>query len=251
MTFFTSASSPLAPERREWIEARWRFLRREFGDERGRSGAVVVPTEDFFPGEYRATAAGVRRFLFPRVARFMDLDPGKIRLEFAREGAARRGGTAYFHAGPSRVSGFYRSGRRPTIALQAARFDDPAAVVGTLAHELGHVHLLGAGRVTPETEDHEPLTDLLTVYFGLGIFRAHCLATSSRSRGWIPERAGLPVQEALYLDAPHFGYAFALHARHRGEDASAKWTAYLAPPVRRAFERAARFLAVGGGASTA
>jgi hypothetical protein len=53
---------------------------------------------------------------------------------------------------------------------QAAR---PVALVSTLAHELGHVLLLADGRISAQQQDHEPLTDLLTIFFGLGIFSAN------------------------------------------------------------------------------
>lgn len=238
MSLFSKAGCPLPPARREWIDGRWRFLLREFGDGPAARSPVVVPTADFFPGGYRPTRAGVRR-LFPRVARWMGLDPGSIRLVLSGPRRASGRGLAFAFAGT--VSGWYRGGRPPRVALHAARFDDPVAVVGTLAHELGHVHLLGARRVAPEAEDHEPLTDLLTVFFGLGVFRAHGLASASRPRG-VAARAGFPVQETGYLDALHFGYAMALHARLRGEGEDAPWAAYLPPAVRAAFERSTRFL---------
>jgi hypothetical protein len=39
----------------------------------------------------------------------------------------------------------------------------PKALVATIAHELGHVLLLGDGRVATQQQDHEPLIYLLTV----------------------------------------------------------------------------------------
>ena len=61
------------------------------------------------------------------------------------------------------------------IWVEAGNLNDPLALVATLAHELGRVDLLGAGRVSPDTEDHEPLTDLLTVFFGLGVITANAV----------------------------------------------------------------------------
>ena len=72
------------------------------------------------------------------------------------------------------------------IWLEQTRLDEPDAVVSTLAHELGHVHLLADGRCDQNTPDHEPLTDLLTVYFGLGVFMANnaIREINWRSGGW-------------------------------------------------------------------
>jgi hypothetical protein len=50
--------------------------------------------------------------------------------------------------------------------VEAANLDDPLAMVATAAHELGHVRRLGHGWLSDEAADHEPLTDLLTVFLG-------------------------------------------------------------------------------------
>ena len=54
------------------------------------------------------------------------------------------------------------------IWIEVSNLDDPLAMVTTMSHELGHVHLLGHGRVSEDAYDQEPLTDLLTVFLGLG-----------------------------------------------------------------------------------
>ena len=52
-------------------------------------------------------------------------------------------------------------------------FEDPARAVAVIAHELAHVLLLGNGYLGGHEKDHEELTDLLTVFSGLGIFTAN------------------------------------------------------------------------------
>jgi len=49
---------------------------------------------------------------------------------------------------------------------------------GTALHELGHVLLLADGKISKDRKDHEHLTDLLTVWLGLGIFTANSDALS-------------------------------------------------------------------------
>jgi len=53
---------------------------------------------------------------------------------------------------------------------------DPMSLVATMAHELGHVILLGGNLLTHDTPDQEPMTDLLTGFTGLGIFTANSAA---------------------------------------------------------------------------
>ncbi len=86
-------------------------------------------------------------------------------------------------------------------------------MVATLAHELGHIHLLGHGRISDDVEDHEPLTDLLTVFFGMGIFTANAVMyeqywENGVLSGWSMGRRG-------YLGMPVYGYALARFARLR------------------------------------
>src|SRR5262249_9744681 len=100
-------------------------------------------------------------------------------------------------------------------------------------------HLLGHGRITEEVEDHEPLTDLLTVFLGMGVFTANSVIRENywhagAVSGWDMNRRG-------YLSMPMYGYAFALFARARGEENPA-WAREVRPDVLFAFKQGARFL---------
>jgi hypothetical protein len=89
------------------------------------------------------------------------------------------------------------------------------------------------------TPDHEPMTDLLTVFLGLGIFTANSAARfkqfqEDRKIGWSMQRLG-------YLPEPVFGYALARFAIERGENKS-EWTRHLSSNVRSDFKRSKRWL---------
>src|SRR5262249_54398499 len=117
--------------------------------------------------------------------------------------------------------------------------DDPLAMVATMAHELGHVLLLGQGRVSADVEDHEPLTDLLTVFLGLGIFTANSVLRehywdAGAVSGWSMGRSG-------YLTMAMYGYALSLFAWMRGE-VQPSWAKELRLDVRSAFKEGLRFL---------
>jgi hypothetical protein len=131
------------------------------------------------------------------------------------------------------------------ICIEANNLDTPAHLVATLAHELGHVHLLGHSRLTAEEDDHEPLTDLLTVFLGLGVFTANAALKENywqdgRFSGWSIARQG-------YLSMNMFGYALALFAKARGDDDPA-WASELRLDVRAAFRQSKRLLAEEHGA---
>src|SRR5262249_53438579 len=125
------------------------------------------------------------------------------------------------------------------IWIEASNLHDPLALVATLSHELGHVLLLGHGRISADAEDHEPLTDLLTAYLGMGVFTANAVLREKywdggSTSGWSMGRRG-------YLTMPMYGYALALFARDRDEE-NPPWADALRRDVRSAFDQARRFL---------
>jgi hypothetical protein len=127
---------------------------------------------------------------------------------------------------------------------QGQEYEYVCPETGTLAH----VHLLGHGRITDEAEDHEPLTDLLTVFLGMGVFTANSVI---REKYWhAGQWSGWSMGRRGYLSMPMYGYAFALFARARGEDGSA-WARELRLDVRSAFEQALRFVSEVGNAARA
>src|SRR6185369_12133724 len=117
---------------------------------------------------------------------------------------------------------------------KSSQLQDPFVLVATIAHELGHVILLGRGLLNPKTEDHEPLTDLLTILLGLGVFTANCAARfiqyqDERQAGWSMQRLG-------YLPEQVHGYARARFAVELGE-AKSEWDKHLSTNVRCYYKR--------------
>jgi hypothetical protein len=83
------------------------------------------------------------------------------------------------------------------------------------------------------------MTDLVTVFYGLGIFNANSSFvfeqwTNSQFQGW---RAG----SAGYMSEEMFGYALALFARRRGETKPA-WSKFLSTNVRSYMKSSLRFI---------
>jgi hypothetical protein len=116
---------------------------------------------------------------------------------------------------------------------------DPLAAVATLAHELGHVILLDGGHLERDAEDMEPMTDLVTVYLGLGVFTANASRQfrqyqDDRRQGWSMSRLG-------YLPETVFGYALACFAKERGENQPA-WAEQLSTNLKAWFRQSAAWL---------
>lgn len=115
----------------------------------------------------------------------------------------------------------------------------PARLLAVIAHELGHVRLLSEGRVAPDRQDGEPLTDLATVYLGMGILTANAAFDFSQTAGY--RTYGWRAQRLGYMTEQMFGYALACYAAMRGELDPA-WTRYLDTNPRVYLKHSLRYL---------
>jgi len=137
--------------------------------------------------------------------------------------------------------------KQMVVAIKNVQKRDPLVLVATIAHELGHVILLGGGLLNPVPKDHEPLTDLLTIFLGLGVFTAFTAARftqyqDERKTGWSMQRMG-------YLPEEVHGYALAKFAVERGEEKS-EWTKHLSTNVLSYYKRSRAWLAKNPGGIT-
>lgn len=235
MAWWGRPACPVRQVEQDWIETRLDWLQGQFGDGRLR-GTVVLPTDEFFPGEYRGTRADVRAVL-ERLCAHMGVDPARIELEHDESDDNRE--LANFVPLSSRWSGAAGHHRvrdgRSVIGIHDDQAAAPMSLVATIAHELGHVLLLADGRITADSEDHEPLTDLLTVYFGLGIFGANAAFE------YTADTAQYRTTRLGYLTEPMYGYALARYAWLRNEP-DPPWARYLDTNPRTYCKRGLRYL---------
>ncbi|MEY9943407.1 hypothetical protein [Kitasatospora sp. GAS1066B] len=229
------AACPVGADARVWIERSTAWLADEFGP-----GPLlrepVLPTAEQFPGPYAGTPDEIRR-LVGTIRTVVGVHPEVITVEIEPDSGEDAMVAELGLTSRSRyAAGHYR--RRDGLAVigidqrMAAR---PTALIATIAHELGHVRLLGEGRISRTREDHEPLTDLFTVYFGLGVFAANSAFTTSRNhrqQSW--QRLG-------YLSERQFGYALACYAWLRGER-KPSWARLLSTNPRAYLRHGLRYL---------
>jgi hypothetical protein len=219
------------------------WLLSEFGERRLR-GEVVLPTDEYFPGSYRGSEQDVRLVL-DRLCKHMDIDPGRVRLEYGDGGAdPELSAHVPVHTESTGAAGLHEAHLGSSVVTVSNELlDRPMALVATIAHELGHVLLLGERRIEADRPDHEPLTDLLAVFFGLGIFGANAAFDYSRDmRG----RYSYTRSSRLgYLTEPMYGYALALYAWRRGEP-DPSWARYLDTNPRALLRQGLRYLTHAG-----
>ena len=247
--FGFSAKLPINDEERLWVDQGFHRLEKYLGRKRMLEARVILPTANDFPDPYDKSHAAAER-LFARVASYMQVDRKKLTFEvFADETEELRGILPYWQGGSNGCAGFYthetgatneRSPQQMLVAVRGTHLKDPLCLVAVMAHELGHVILLGGGLLDSKTADHEPLTDLLTVFLGFGVFNANAAGRfkqfqDERHQGWSMQRLG-------YLSEEVYGYALALFARERGED-KAEWGKHLSTNVRTYYKRSRSWLA--------
>jgi hypothetical protein len=230
-------SCPCDPAAKAWVERRLLWLNEEFDDHVFNGRRLVLPTREFFPDPYDGSRRAVRTLL-DRVCGYMDVGTDLVALKCisraGRLGLVNEAGQYLPDA-----AGTYEEGERKfVITIDMIGLEDPVGLVGTMAHELAHVRLLGESRVLREEYDNELLTDLTVVFFGLGIFLANTPRTwDSQYTRW----PGTDLLKPEYMTRPMFGYALAHLAWFRGEEKPA-WAKHLHWNARPDFRQAVRFL---------
>jgi hypothetical protein len=230
-------SCPCDAAAKAWIEERLQWLSEEFNDHAFNGRPLVVPTPEFFPDPYDGSKRAVRKLL-DRVCGYMDVVPDLVALKFVSNAGkiwlVNDAGQYLPH-----LAGTYEEGEQKfVIQIDKSGLDEPMGLVGTMAHELAHVRLLGESRIMREEYDNELLTDLTVVFFGLGIFLANTPRNwDSQCTTW----PGTSLNKPEYMTPPMFGYALAHLAWFRGEE-KPTWTRHLHWNARPDFKQGLRFL---------
>jgi hypothetical protein len=129
------------------------------------------------------------------------------------------------------------------VLVNVAELDDPEALVATMAHELAHVILLGRSAMSHDEPHMEAVTDLATIYLGLGIFTSNTLL---RRHGWT-ERGfeGWTVSRKGYISPEMAGWALSLFAWARREE-NPKWSRHLAADPKSYLKQGMKYIAKTG-----
>lgn len=242
-----AADLPVSGKEKDWIENSLVWLLNEFGSDYFLNHRTILPEQSFFPDKYKGTEECVRKVVV-RVCSYLDVDPQSIEIDIFSSGedlsAKYRTGNSDPSKGPA---GLYyhptESAPRPVVAINDSCLKNPIKLIATISHELGHVILLGGGRISPRDDRHEDLTDLITVFLGMGIFTANASFQFSQwqdhsHQGWRASRLG-------YLSEEMFAYALACYTWMRNEP-KPDWSRYLSINVGAYFKQSMKYLVKGG-----
>jgi hypothetical protein len=217
------------------------WLIKQFGEEKLLTEKILTPTQEDFPismDETPDTACAI----LPIIARQMDIDPASVQVAFYNdqilEITGSFGYTLYTQQDENETysSGLYFGKEKDNflIAIEKSQLNNPERIVATLAHELAHVKMMEQDVIA---RNDEYLTDLITVFFGLGIFNANVSFQQYSSRaGWSYSRQG-------YLTQQEWGYSLALLAYIRQEK-KPDWVKFLSTNIQSDFKKSEMYIYV-------
>jgi hypothetical protein len=229
-----TAGCPVGPAVQAWTESSMRWFTDEFGTEVLQRD-VILPAAGFIPPGYSATPDEIRAVV-SQLCILMLVDPSRVKIDLF-DGSAQKQEAAKL--GKSRTVGhFHMEDGRAIIGLDSSETSDPLLLAAIAVHEICHVKLLGEGRLSAQRADQERLTDLLTVFFGFGVFSTNAALRFARAmRGWsvVPQgdfddltlnaaRRNDSYNRLGYLKSQEFGYAMACFCwlRHETDPAWAR-----------------------------
>ena len=230
---WTRPKCPVQPELKLWIERRMAWLTDRFGWSWLVEREIILPTDEHFPDPYAPTEDGARRML-DRLCGYMGVAADSVDLCFWSEASPpevrSEGGS---------VGCYGENEGRHVVVVEERCLLDPGMLAATLAHELAHAILLSNGHLRGSEPDHEPLTDLFTVFQGFGVVTANSFLRDANSHygtweAWYVARFG-------YLGFDAFSYALALFAWTRQDDGK-NWDQWLRADVRTFFRKSLAYL---------
>ncbi|MYW68009.1 hypothetical protein GTY65_28620 [Streptomyces sp. SID8379] len=241
-------TSPVHERDRVWIERRLAWCGQEFGP------ATTAPAlPGFVPQGFDGTQEWAEE-LVRRVGAVMGADVGPIRVRLVEPVPGTTPGRRH------RVGEYREEDDGPVIELDRSVAARPDAFAALIAHELAHARLAGrpnlAGLRLTHAEE-ERLTDLLTVFLGMGVLTANAADGYVRTAGFtvtplgglgdweLTGRRDEPPHHMGYLKPSEFGYALSCWTLARGES-SPPWAGRLVPSVRSAFTRGLAYRAARG-----
>lgn len=236
---FGKPSCPVEDDTAGWLEENFQWLCENLGADSLRAQTVIEPTDHFFPLPLNSGENAARTF--ERICGWMGVKADTVDLEFVDGDSTKDAIVEKLTQWRSNApAGTWDNEAAHRIRINRDTFEDPMHFVAVAAHELGHQILLGGGLLTGDEEDHEPLTDLVTVCKGFGIFGANSCIHFGQYDGL--GKTGHEWATRGYLGIAQWAYALALFARARGESKPA-WRKHLRPDARDLFDKSAKWLA--------
>lgn len=234
-----AGACPVPAKERDWIEKWLHWCAGQFGAPAAPRRRIALP--GFVPADFTGTQEQTEA-LVRRVGAVMGADVADLTVLLVESSDGEQ-------SRRHRVGQYRMEDGHGTIELDVRVADRPDAFAGLVAHELAHARLLGEQRTDEldlSTAERERLTDLTTVFLGMGVLTANAADDFVKTAGYsvtplgeltdwmLTGRSDEPPHQLGYLTPQEFGYALACWSTMRGET-DPPWARRLTASVRAAF----------------
>ena len=238
--FWNKPQLPVTSNDQEWTEDSLLWVKEQFGEDFLRTVSIKTPTTKYFNRKFKGTEEDAT-FAFERICEYMSVDPKTIYLSFyGHEDIASNHRLPHNVQSNKTPAGLYTEWPEgyQEISLNLKDLNDPISIISTLAHEIAHVKLLGEKRISV---NNEPLTDLLAVAFGFGIFHGNSVFLMKQ---WMDKGAGMhgwSMKRKGYLPEQVIAYAMAWMASYQGDE-ECIWSKHLNKTMSGFFESSRAYI---------
>lgn len=223
---------PLPKERIEYLEHSYGYLKKILPKNTLENKVPLAPADGSFAERIEGSEDEIETFVC-KVAQIMDINREEIWINIysAPKDESSTQGSTVVPPDELQAMGLYNGRMEDGRFLVQLREDIckmSEALVATLAHEFAHVKLLGEERMQ---ENNEEYTDMVPLFYGLGIFVANNAFRFERSNeGWSRWEVG-------YLHQLDWAYVFALYLEEKELSYNDVSLRYLDPTILRDIER--------------
>jgi hypothetical protein len=221
--FGFSSSSPIDSKTELWIKECFAYFMEKLGKNKCDTIKMILPVKENFPIQFDGSYESIDALL-KTICKIMSVNRENIILTgFSNQAddidnSLKEIMPVWYSEGRPGAAGYYSDqshAEKVHISIKNDHLKDPISLVATITHELCHYILLNRWNLPHERDDMEPMTDLLTIYFGMGIFTANAAIQfnqwqDNQRQGWSMARQG-------YLTLEIIGFALALWAVQKKE----------------------------------
>ncbi|MBT5018297.1 hypothetical protein OAF98_02300 [Planctomicrobium sp.] len=221
-----NAKCPLPLRERVWIETKFAWLIENLGKETMLGGALLMPDSSDFP-EFKDLTKESIRPLFEQLIYFLRIEQ-EVELRILSNDEAQDDAVL-----------FEKTNYGGIITVPESAVSNGTRLISSLSRDFSRIILVDEGFLTGDETDLEPIVDLTTVFYGLGLFGANACLQEQYEDNVVYFQWSMKRERAL--SSQEFGYALSLYCWLRNESPG-DWVNGLRLDARETFVRGLKFL---------